>query len=134
MKKIIVVLFILILSGCFENSGYITKSCNKKEIANSLISNITYTYKFKNDIIEEVSIIYDYSDTDVNTISSIRTSLESQNKFFDNKYEVLDSNINNYKIKYNVDMNNEEELDKFDIVNSNIKLVKNLKEKGFTCE
>ena len=46
MKKILIIVSILLLSGCFENSGYITKTCTKKDMANTLETTITYTFKF----------------------------------------------------------------------------------------
>ena len=114
MKKILIIISILLLSGCFENSGYITKTCTKKEIANTLETNTTYTFKFKNDIIEEISVLREYNDTDKVTINSIKTSVETQNKYLDLNYEVLSNTDNQYKINYNIDINSSDEiLDKF---------------------
>lgn len=135
MKKILIVISILLLSGCFENSGYITKTCTKKDMANSLETNTTYTFKFKNDIIEEISILYDYNDTSSITINSIKTSIETQNKYLDLNYEVLSNNDNQYKINYNIDINsNDEILDKFMVKKTRSELVNNLIDNGFVCE
>lgn len=135
MKKIILVLSILLLSGCFENSGYITKSCTKKDTANSLSTTTIYTFKFKNDNIDDISILYDYSDESSITITSIKTSLETQNKYLNVDYKVLTDTKNQYKIEYNINVNSEEEiLDKFMAKKSRTELVKNLKEQGFSCE
>jgi len=135
MKKILIIISILLLSGCFENSGYITKTCTKKDIANTLETNTTYTFKFKNDIIEEISILYDYNDTSSITINSIKTSIETQNKYLDLNYEVLSNTDNQYKINYNIDINSSDEiLDKFMIKKKRSELVNNLKDNGFTCE
>lgn len=135
MKKIILILSILLLSGCFENSGYITKSCTKKDTANSLSTTTVYTFKFKNDIIDDISILYDYSDESSITITSIKTSLETQNKYLNVDYKVLTDIKNQYKIEYNIDVNSEKEiLDKFMVKKSRTELVKNLKEQGFSCE
>lgn len=135
MKKILIIISILLLSGCFENSGYITKTCTKKEIANTLETNTTYTFKFKNDIIEEISVLREYNDTDKVTINSIKTSVETQNKYLDLNYEVLSNTDNQYKINYNIDINSSDEiLDKFMIKKKRSELVNNLKDNGFTCE
>lgn len=135
MKKVLTVLSILLLSGCFENSGYITKSCTKIDTANSLSTTTVYTFKFKNDNIDEISILYDYIDTSKITISSIKTSVETQNKYLNLNYEVLTDANNQYKINYNIDINSDEEiLEKFKIKKSRTELVKNLKEDGFNCE
>lgn len=135
MKKLILVLLGLTLTGCFNESGYITKSCIKEEIANSLSSKTVYEFKFKNDVIEDISVLYSYSDNSKLTIDSIKSSIESQNKFLDLNYEILTNTDNNYEIKYVIDINsNKEILDKFMIESSRTKLVKNLKEQGFICE
>ena len=135
MKKIIIIFSCFILTGCFENSGYLVKSCYKKEVANTLTTITTYTFGFKNDIIEDIKISYDNTDNDKNTISSIKLSLETQNNYSFVKYNVLVDDENQYKVEYDVPMDsNEEILDKFNIKKSRTDLVKSLKEQGYTCE
>lgn len=135
MKKLIIIFSCFILTGCFENSGYLVKSCYKKEVANTLTTITTYTFGFKNDIIEDIKISYDNTDTDKNTISSIKLSLETQNNYSFVKYNVLVDDENQYKVEYDVPMDsNEEILDKFNIKKSRTDLVKSLKEQGYTCE
>ena len=134
MKKILLIVCILILSVCYENSGYITKSCYKEEKANSLSDKTTYTFRFKEDVIDELSILYDYQDSDVNTIKSIKTSMEAEYKFLNIDHDVLNDESQHYKIKYYMDMNNHEHIDKFKLNISRTELVKNLKQDGFICE
>ena len=135
MKKLIIIFSCFILTGCFENSGYLVKSCYKKEVANTLTTITTYTFGFKNDIIEDIKISYDNTDNDKNTISSIKLSLETQNNYSFVKYNVLVDDENQYKVEYDVPMDsNEEILDKFNIKKSRTDLVKSLKEQGYTCE
>ena len=135
MKKLIIIFSCFILTGCFENSGYLVKNCYKKEVANTLTTITTYTFGFKNDIIEDIKISYDNTDTDKNTISSIKLSLETQNNYSFVKYNVLVDDENQYKVEYDVPMDsNEEILDKFNIKKSRTDLVKSLKEQGYTCE
>ncbi len=135
MKKLIIIFSCFILTGCFENSGYLVKSCYKKEVANTLTTITTYTFGFKNDIIEDIKISYDNTDTDKNTISSLKLSLETQNNYSFVKYNVLVNDENQYKVEYDVPMDsNEEILDKFNIKKSRTDLVKSLKEQGYTCE
>lgn len=134
MKKILIVLSFLLLTGCFEDSGYITKSCTKNDSANTLNTSITYTFKFKNDIIENLEIVYDYKDSDKVTINSIRMSEETQNKYLNLNYEVLSNNDSEYKIKYNVDLNSNNFSDKFIVNKSRTKLVNKLKDEGYNCE
>lgn len=135
MKKLIILLSCFILTGCFENSGYLVKSCTKEENANTLKTITTYTFGFKNDIIEDIKISYDNIDSDVNTISSIKLSLESQNNYSNLKYNVITDTENQYKIEYDIPLDSDDELlDKFNIKKSRTELVKNLKELGYTCE
>ena len=135
MKKLIIIFRCFILTVCFENSGYLVKSCYKKEVANTLTTITTYTFGFKNDIIEDIKISYDNTDTDKNTISSLKLSLETQNNYSFVKYNVLVNDENQYKVEYDVPMDsNEEILDKFNIKKSRTDLVKSLKEQGYTCE
>jgi len=135
MKKILLVLLIISLTGCFEDSGYITKSCSKQEKANTLTTTTTYTFKFKNDIIEDINVLYNYEDVDSITIKSIKSSIESQNKFLDLDYDLLTDNNNKYEIKYNIDLNSSNEiLDKFMIKSSRTELVNKLKEQGYECK
>ncbi len=133
MKKILLALSIFLLTGCYENSGYITKSCSKEENYDGLSSKTSYVFTFREDNISEMTVTYDYH-ADVNTISSIRSSLESQNMFVDVNYNVLINDENNYKIQYNIDMNNKDYWDKFDVVSSRTELVQRLKQNGFKCE
>lgn len=135
MKKLIILLSCFILTGCFENSGYLVKSCTKEENASTLKTITIYTFGFKNDIIEDIKISYDNIDSDVNTISSIKLSLESQNNYSNLKYNILTDTENQYKIEYNIPLDSDDELlDKFNIKKSRTELVKNLKELGYTCE
>lgn len=135
MKKILLVLLIISLTGCFEDSGYITKSCSKQEKANTLTTTTTYTFKFKNDIIEDINVLYNYEDVDSIAIKSIKSSIESQNKFLDLNYDLLTDNNNKYEIKYNIDLNSSNEiLDKFMIKSSRTELVNKLKEQGYECK
>lgn len=135
MKKIILVLLVLSLTGCFENSGYLTKSCTKVDTANTLTTTTTYTFSFKNDIIDDINILYTYTDESDITITSIKTSVETQNKYLDLNYEILNDTSNKYEIRYNIAMDSSEEiLDKFMIKKSRTELVRNLKEQGYECE
>ena len=135
MKKIIIILSCFILTGCFENSGYLVKSCEKVENSNTLIVTTTYTFGFKNDEIDDLKITYDNVDSNKNTIYSIKLSYETQNNYSNVKYNVLVDNENQYKIEYDIPLNSSDEvLDKFNIKKSRTDLVKKLKELGYNCE
>ena len=99
MRKIIIILSCLMLTGCFENSGYIVKSCYKEEKSNDLKVTTTYIFGFKNDIINNVKVIYDNVGNE-NSIKSVKLSLESQNNYSNLKYNLLVDNNEQYKIEY----------------------------------
>ena len=134
MKKIIIILSCFLLTGCFENSGYLVKSCEKQEKSNDLKVTTTYTFGFKNDIISNVKVIYDNVGNE-NSIKSVKLSLESQNNYSNLKYNLLVDNNEQYKIEYNISLDSTNEiLDKFNIKKSRTDFVKNLKSLGYTCE
>ena len=58
MKKIILLILILISTGCYEESGKLVTTCTKKENINSLYREITYTIDFKADVINEIGVSY----------------------------------------------------------------------------
>jgi len=135
MKKILIVLSILILTSCFENSGYVTRSCKKVESAGSLKTESIYTFTFKNDVINDINVLYKYEDTNTLTIDSIKTSIDGQNKFLNLNYEILTNESNKYEIKYNIDLESDEQiLDKFMIKSKRTDLVNKLKDEGYECE
>ena len=134
MRKIIIILSCFLLTGCFENSGYIVKSCYKEEKSNDLKVTTTYTFGFKNDIINNVKVIYDNVGNE-NSIKSVKLSLESQNNYSNLKYNLLVDNNEQYKIEYNIPLDSTNEiLDKFNIKKSRTDFVNNLKSLGYTCE
>lgn len=134
MKKIIIILSCFLLTGCFENSGYIVKSCYKEEKSNDLKVTTTYIFGFKNDIINNVKVIYDNVGNE-NSIKSVKLSLESQNNYSNLKYNLLVDNNEQYKIEYNIPLDSTNEiLDKFNIKKSRTDFVNNLKSLGYTCE
>lgn len=137
LKKIFLLSLCLLLTGCFENSGYLVKSCTKEEVIDDFSSKETYTFGFKNDVIDDLKLIYDYNSSDVNTIASVKLSMEGQNNAYQDKisYNVLVDTENQYKIEYDLPLDADKDMtDKFNIRKSRTDLVKLLKEKGFTCE
>ena len=134
MRKIIIILSCFLLTGCFENSGYLVKSCEKQEKSNDLKVTTTYIFGFKNDIINNVKVIYDNVGNE-NSIKSVKLSLESQNNYSNLKYNLLVDNNEQYKIEYIVPLDSDKEvLDKLNVKQSRTDFVKNLKSLGYTCE
>lgn len=134
--KIILLTLILMLSGCFEKSGFITTTCTKEEVANSLSSKTIYEIEFKKDIISNVTVTYEYNDTNTKTIDSIKKTIDSNDKFIEglNK-NVITEDFNNYKISYTIDSSSSSLIkDKYNIKEKRSELVTLLKNDGYTCK
>ncbi len=135
LKKIVILLLCLLMTGCFENSGYLVKSCTKEEKADTLTSITTYTFGFKNDVIEDLKITYDYHDLSADTISNIKQSLEIQNIYYQLSTNVLIDEENQYKVEYQLPLDANDELkEKYIIKTSRTDLVNLLKDQGYVCE
>ena len=135
MKKIVLLILILISTGCYEESGKLVTTCTNKENINSLYKEIKYTIDFKADIVNNVVITYYYNDSDLNTLSSIKTSTNTSDKFiYGLRRNVEIDNDKEFKISYIVDLKDSQEiLNKFYVQEKRSNLIKNLKEKGFEC-
>ena len=135
MKKIILLVLIFLVSGCYENSGKLVTTCVKNEDINTLYVETTYIIDFKENIINNVEVINYYSDRDKNTISSVKLSLNTQEQFIKNlNRTILIDNENEFKVVYNIKKDDDEViLNKFFISEKRSDLVKTLKEKGFEC-
>lgn len=135
MKKIVLLVLILLSTGCFEKSGELVTTCTKKENINTLYLEITYIINFKTDIINDVEVVYYYSDIDTNTLSSVKTSIISTDRFIKNlRRNIIIDNENEFKISYNINLENDKSiLDKFYVEEKRSNIVKTLQEKGFEC-
>ena len=129
MKKLII-LCCFLLTGCFENSGYLIKSCSKIETVGDFKSITTYTFGFKNDLIENLEVTFDYQGSK-ELITALKTSLETNYRQLSS--EVLIDLENQYQITYILPLDSDLN-DKFVIKSSRTDLVKELEEKGFSCE
>lgn len=136
MKKIIVLLLILSITGCVSN-GKLTNTCKKVETASDLTNTTTYTINFESDEISNVIVTNDYT-ANSTTITSIKLSVVSQNNFWQDKinFNVLNDSNTNYKVEYIIDVNNTDEdiYNYFNLKKERSKLVSYLKDNGFTCE
>lgn len=103
MKKILLVVMVLLLTSCFEDSGYITKTCYLKDESSLLNRTITYEFKFKENIISSLDVIYNYTGDDI-SISSIKTSHITEVNNLGIDYEVINETDNSYEIKYNLSL------------------------------
>lgn len=136
MKKIVLLILILLSTGCFEDSGKLITTCIKTEDINTLYLETTYVIDFKTDIINNVDVTYYYTDRDSNTLSSIKSSVNSVDQFIEGlrKNIILDDD-SSYKVTYNINLNDSEKIkNRFYISERRSNLVKTLEEKGFICK
>lgn len=95
----------------------------------------TYTFGFKNDIIEDLRITFDYQDTQNSTIQNIKQSLEIENNYYKLVANVIIDDPNQYKVEYQLPLDADDELkEKYIIRTSRTDLVNLLKNKGYVCE
>lgn len=136
MKKIILLILILLSTGCFEDSGKLVTTCVKKEDINTLYLESTYVIDFKADIINNVDVTYYYSDRNSNTLSSIKSSINSTDQFISGlRKSIILDNESEFKVSYNITSEDSEEVKtKFFVEERRSSLVKTLEEKGFVCE
>lgn len=119
--------------------GYLKTTCIKEETSNDLVTKITYILDYKENVVSDVEILYEYQSSDINVISALKLSTESQNQYFDYsglKITTIKDEINDYVIKYNIVVNDVPEsiLTNFKVTSDKIKLVKDIKEDGFKCD
>lgn len=135
MKKIVIIIILLcFITGC-KNSGQLTNTCSRKKLSNTLQEEIVYTIDFQKDIVQKISITYDYQDEDIHTISALKLSFDTNNPFLKADYEVLVDESNHYKIRYHLDNNSSDTIKKyFNYQEKRSKLINELKEQEFTCK
>jgi len=135
MKKIVLLIMILLLTGCFEDSGKLVTTCTKNEKINTLNIETVYIIDFKSDKINNVEVSKYYNDSNTNTISSIKSSINSTDRFIEGLNRSIKINTNNeFKIIYNIKPETSKEIkDKYLVSESRTDLVKKLKEQGYEC-
>ena len=136
MKKLILLFVILLSTGCFEESGQLVTVCTKNEQLNSLNIETSYSINFKTDIVEDVNVTYYYKDYNIDTLNSIKTSINTTDRFISGlRKNVLIDNDTEFKVSYMVYLDDEKEiLNKFYVEEKRSNMIKNLESQGFTCK
>lgn len=144
MKKIIILILPLLLTGCFGKAGkgYLTDTCTKTEESNGFKSSESYVIDFKGDDITNVKIINNYevtNDIGVNSLKAIKQTLISYNKSIKNMegvtINIIEDNDKNIVIEYNIDYSlvSEENLEFFKLVKDYNTQINKLKELKMEC-
>lgn len=136
MKKIILLFIILLSTGCFEESGKLVTECTKNEQLNSLNIETSYSINFKTDIVEDVNVTYYYKDSNINTLTSIKTSINTTDRFITGlRKNVLIDNDTEFKVSYMIYLDDEKEiLDRFYVEEKRSNMIKKLESQGFICK
>lgn len=135
MKKIIILLTPLLLTGCLGETGkgYITKTCNKTENINGYTVDTNITIKSKKGNIETIIITETYDkNLDIESITASKKS--EQNSYTRTKGINLEINENIFTYTITKNEIPEEIKEKFNIKNEQHKQVKYYEENGYKCE
>jgi len=140
MKKIVVLTLLILLTGCFSDTGkgYLTNTCTKEQTAGGLTDKSTYEIYFKEDEVINVRLTHQF-EGDNDDINSIKTSFKFQNNYLTNFQEIKMENNEtdtSYTITYDIDMSKltDEIKERFSLKKERSKLVLELKENDYTCK
>lgn len=135
MKKIIIPIMILLLTGCLGKTakGYITKTCIKKELinGNTIEKKIEITSKQGN--IEKI-IINEQYDENIDLNSIINSKKSEQNLY--KQTTGINLQILNNRFIYEIDVKNASELikERFNIKEEQHKQIDYYEENGYACK
>lgn len=131
MKKIILIVFVFLLTGCNPNHDF-TKSCSKNENIENVVINVSYNH---DDEITGVNIIKKYKTNDESVIKLLKESFDSFNNSLDDVLISEKESKNMYEIVYKVDPNkvSDKELNSLEIKKNSNKYFNYLSKNGFEC-
>lgn len=135
MKKIILIIPILILTGCLGKSGkgYITKKCEKLENINGKVVKTNIEITSKQGDIETIKITQQYDkNMDIDKIIMSKKSEQNLYKSLDGIQLDINENIFTYNIQTN--NINEDLKERFNIKKEQHKQIKYYEENGYTCK
>lgn len=132
MKKIMLILAVILLTGCLGETGkgYITKQCSKIENINGLSKQTEIKIKSLKGNVELIEITETY-DKNLD-LSSISNSKKSEQ----NSYKNIKIEFNENVFKYIIETKNltEEEKEKYNIKEEQHQQLKTYEEQGYTCK
>ncbi len=134
MKKYLILLIVLLLTGCEAAKGNLTSTCYKEEVGEVSLKE-TYTLHYNSGSINTIEVLKEYSGADVS--SSINTY-----KALYESYDGISVDATTSTIKYTFDLS---KIDKslvetlnlygtFSLYDNYNEEVKSLKKLGYTCD
>ncbi len=132
MKRILLILTIILLTGCLGEAGkgYITKQCKREENINGLQKQTEIKIKSLKGHVELIEIKETY-DKNLDL-----TSITNSKKSEQNSYKNIKIDINENIFTYIIETKNltEEEKQKYNVKNEQHQQIKTLEEQGYTCK
>ena len=135
MKKIIIPLTIIFLTGCLGETGkgYITKECKKNENINGMTQKTNIEIKSKQGKIEKITIAETYDkNLDLQSITNSKKSEQNTYKNIDGIKLDINENTFTYTIEPNIIK--DEIKDKFNIKEEQHKQINYYEENGYICK
>lgn len=135
MKKIIIILSALLLTGCLGETGkgYIIKECKKEENINGMNKEINIKIKSKQGDVETIEITETYDkNLDIESITNSKKS--EQNSYKNINGFKLDINENIFTYTLETKKLTEEIKQRYNIKEEQHKQIKNYEENGYTCK
>ena len=135
MKKIIIILSALLLTGCLGETGkgYIIKECKKEENINGMNKEINIKIKSKQGDVETIEITETYDkNLDIESITNSKKS--EQNSYKNINWFKLAINENIFAYTLETKKLTEEIKQRYNIKEEQHKQIKNYEENGYTCK
>ena len=135
MKKILILIIPILLTGCLGEAGkgYITKTCEKKEIINGNNIETTIKIKAKQGNIETITTIETY-DKNIDLESITDSKKSEQNLFKQTTGATLDINENVFTYEINKNEASELIIKKYNILDKQHEQIKYYENNGYTCK
>ena len=145
MKKLIILLLPLLLTGCFGETGRgnLSSNCTINETYNSFSSDTIYDIKFKNNNITEIVITKNHQALDKTAKETLRLtkiSVDDYNNYMEKMngvtVKVITNDDMNYVVSYNIDMTliNNADINELELSKKHSELTTKLKDKGLACK
>ena len=134
MKKILSITLVLLLTGCFGETGkgYITKNCQKQEHIGGINITQNIDLKSKEGIVTNLKITEKYETE--NNIDTIKESKKSEKNLY-NTIDGIEMTINENIFIYEIDAINTTDFikEKFNIKEEQHKMLKEYELQGYKC-
>lgn len=135
MKKILILIIPILLTGCLGEAGkgYITKTCEKKEIINGNNIETIIKIKAKQGNIETITTIETY-DKNIDLESITDSKKSEQNLFKQTTGATLYINENVFTYEINKNEASELIIKKYNILDKQHEQIKYYENNGYTCK